>query len=437
METTIIENLNLPAIPEKKKLAILAEFEFEKYEAIASEWAEKANALEITDASQLQEMKLADDGRKVLQKIRTGIDKKRKELKEASLNEGRAIDAIAKKLTELVEPIERVLEEKAKYAENLEKERIQKLHDERYNEIIPYLEEIPVGFNYGSLDNGTWQAMLKYAKEEHQERLDLAEAQRIAQEAEDKKKEIYNERRVLLAPFERFVFTDLTIDTTEDEFLEWLQQGRHAQLMHEQEQDKIREENERLLAEQQKAKQIRESRSKELAPYIVFIRDYNALIESDEESYSIQFKEIKKGAEDHWEFEKQEYLKIQQQKEKQQAELERLHLQHTREKALFNVDFNSGEMDLASMSQDEFKSLYETHQKIYLDKITAEKQKQEDQKKLASAPDIEKMKKLADDLDAFVVPEFSTDEFIKLGVEVQVLIAKIVSHIDLRVQKIK
>lgn len=409
METTVIENLNLPAIPEQKKLAILAEFEFEKYESIAAEWAEKANALVITDASQLTEMKLADDGRKVLQKIRTGIDKKRKDLKDASLNEGRAIDTVAKYLTGLVEPIERVLEDKAKYAENLEKARMQALHEERYAQIIPFLEEIPVGFNYGSLDNGTWQSMLRYAKEEHQARLDQAEKDRLAQEAEAKKKDVYNERRVALAPYQKYFFADLDLETTEEEFQIWMEEGLRQDQEAKDAAEQQRLDNERLLTEQQKAKELRDARSKELNPYIIFIRDYNGLVESSEESYQKELAEIKIGAEQHWEHERQQQIKNKQAQEDQQKELDRLQLQHTREKALFNVDFNSGKMDLASMSQDEFKSLYETHQKIYLDKVAAEKQQEEDLKKLASAPDKQKLQKLIEDLSKISIPDCQTE----------------------------
>jgi len=45
-----------------------------------------------------------------------------------------------------------------------------------------------------------------------------------------------------------------------------------------------------------------QSRDIELAPYIVFIREYRKLINLDEEAYQKELKEIKKGANLQWEY---------------------------------------------------------------------------------------------------------------------------------------
>src|SRR4030042_1614299 len=59
---------------------------------IAKEWKEKAYAIEVTDANQTAEMKMARVGRLFLREKRIAIEKTRKEMKESSLREGKAIE---------------------------------------------------------------------------------------------------------------------------------------------------------------------------------------------------------------------------------------------------------------------------------------------------------------------------------------------------------
>ena len=76
-------------------------------------------------------------------------------------------------------------------------------------------------------------------------------------------------------------------------------------------------------AEAERKRNIAEKRAKQLQPYIVFIRDYNSLISKNEEDYQSEFAEIKKGAEDHWEFERKQQLKKQKEEEAAEAEAKR------------------------------------------------------------------------------------------------------------------
>lgn len=81
------------------------------------EWKQKASGLTITDASQKEEIEIAKSGYKFIKGVRIDIEKTRKALKEDSLKEGKAIDLIAKNLTEQVSPLESELEEKARFVE--------------------------------------------------------------------------------------------------------------------------------------------------------------------------------------------------------------------------------------------------------------------------------------------------------------------------------
>ena len=93
---------------EKSKSDVLLE-NFSGYFEMAAEWERKANEIEITDVSQKAEMKLAREGRLFLKEKRISVEKTRKQMKEASLREGQTIDAIAKVLTNLIIPIEKMI----------------------------------------------------------------------------------------------------------------------------------------------------------------------------------------------------------------------------------------------------------------------------------------------------------------------------------------
>lgn len=71
-----------------------AAFEFD--ETIVREQVAKYAALEIADLDDKAGTKLVKDARIELKKVRTGIEKKRTELKAGALEFGRRVDAVAK-----------------------------------------------------------------------------------------------------------------------------------------------------------------------------------------------------------------------------------------------------------------------------------------------------------------------------------------------------
>lgn len=128
---------------EKTKSQVLLE-KFTDYFNIASEWEAKAKAIVITDASQLSEMKQAREGRLFLVKKRTAIEATRKALKEDSLREGQTIDSIAKILKNLIEPIEKDLEEKELFAFRQEESRKETLRVERSAKLSQYVSDVSI-----------------------------------------------------------------------------------------------------------------------------------------------------------------------------------------------------------------------------------------------------------------------------------------------------
>ena len=103
---------------------------------LAEQWAARAKEIVVTDASHTDAMALAKTGRLLLRERRIAIESSRKEMKVRILQEGRAVDAIAKYLNELIVPTEKYLLEQEKFveiklkAEAAETERIRREAEE-------------------------------------------------------------------------------------------------------------------------------------------------------------------------------------------------------------------------------------------------------------------------------------------------------------------
>jgi len=148
---------------------------FQDYFLIADDWAQKAKVIIVTNASQKAEMEMARTGRLFLQHKRTDIEKARKELKEQSLREGKAIDGIANVLKALIIPIEEYLDQQEHYVEIKQKEE----EDERRREVERRMEEERIA--------------KEKAEAEERERIRL-ENIRLKDEAVAKEKQILAER---------------------------------------------------------------------------------------------------------------------------------------------------------------------------------------------------------------------------------------------------
>jgi DNA repair exonuclease SbcCD ATPase subunit len=163
---------------------------FSDYFQIAEDWTKKADALVITSVEQKAEMKMADEGRKYVKSVLVKIEKTRKDLKDDSLKEGRAIDNAARTLKELFEPIRDKLTEKAEYAERIEEERKAKIRAVRIAECEPYREYVTPGLDLACLSEDQYQAILGSAKTLRQAKIDAeikAENERLAKIEEERK----------------------------------------------------------------------------------------------------------------------------------------------------------------------------------------------------------------------------------------------------------
>ena len=216
-------------------------------------------------------------------KVRIETEKTRKEQKDEYLRAGKAIDGVSNILKWAISEKENKLKEIENHFEILEQKRLEELQLERAEQLSEYVEDAH-DRRLSEMDEDVWNAYYNSKKQEHIDRLAAelqAEKDRIAKEKEEAKK--LKEQRL--------------------------------------ENIRLKKEAEAKAQEEAEKKIILEKRTKELQPYIVFIRDYNGLISKSEKDYKKEFSDIKKGAEDHWEFERKEQLR--KQKEEEQAEIAR------------------------------------------------------------------------------------------------------------------
>lgn len=176
---------------EKSKAQVLLT-NFSNYFEIAAEWEKKASELVVTDESQTTLMKMAKEARLFLKQKRVAIENTRKELKEQSLREGQTIDAIAKILKNLIEPIEGHFEKQEKFAEIREDDRKQARMIER-NEILSSLNYDYSFTDTKNMSDQQFDLLVKGIKSQIQEKIEAerkAEEERIAREkAEQEERE--------------------------------------------------------------------------------------------------------------------------------------------------------------------------------------------------------------------------------------------------------
>lgn len=199
MENQLLQVINKSGL-DKTKAQVLLE-NFSSYFEIAADWENKARALTVTNIEQKAEMKMAREGRLFLKEKRVAVEKTRKALKENALREGQAIDAVAKFLTNLITPIEKDLEEKEKFAEIQEANMRAEIRAMREAVIAPFGEFIPIGLDFGAMDEEDYKKLLEGAKMQYDAKVEAerkAEEERVAREkAEAEERErirVENER---------------------------------------------------------------------------------------------------------------------------------------------------------------------------------------------------------------------------------------------------
>lgn len=151
----------------------------------AEEWKRKAEALVVTDATQVHDMKMARTARLALKEIRVNADKKRKELKEDSLRYGKAVQGVYNVIEFLIAPIEKHLQEQEDFVAIAEAKRKAELKASREMEIQPFAEFVALGLNFGEMTDEDYAKTLNGAKLQLQAKIEAeqkSEAEKIAKE---------------------------------------------------------------------------------------------------------------------------------------------------------------------------------------------------------------------------------------------------------------
>lgn len=322
---------------------------------------EQANKLKTLQKGNKDDVAIAKRIRIDLGKICALAEKKKAEDKALILVETRFIDS----LYGAVNGFARLTQEEAKevetYFEKQEAERIAKIAEERCTKTAEYGMD-GTSLNLGTMDDTTFETFLNGLKLQFEAK--QAEARAIEQKKfeEEQKQQIFTDRKIALAPYSFFYNAELTGETTEEQFEKMLADAQKAKLDHDLDAERLRKEaeekakvtkerNEKLSpymqiiqnyqavmemtdelfekellflkdakekkekyiaekrAEEERIKALMDVRSKELAPYISFIRDYNTTINLPEDAYKKALADLRQAAIDQAKFEAEQKAK--------------------------------------------------------------------------------------------------------------------------------
>lgn len=368
VEADEIKQMNLP--PELvNDLQVNFNPLFEK----AQEWKNKADKIKVSDINDKEGMKAAREARLELKNIRVEADKIRAKLKEESLLKGKAIDGMFNIIKFLIVPIEKSLEEQEKFAELQEEKRLNELTEKRITELSKYVEDVSI-YNVRIMSEEAFNALL-----ESQKKLFAIEQERLKKEEEER---IERERK------------------------------------EKEEQERIRKENEQLKALQEVMQKRMTILMSEIGvaggdgKHIIFV-DYDQVghrfetekpfSEMNDDEFNLWVEETKKKAEaiDAPIIKRKEGEEAEKQKKAKEAEEKLKAEREAREKA---------EKELAEKKAAEEKAKREEEERV---------------KKLQTAPDKDKLRKVAQDLLAIDYPDMQSEEGKKIIEGVKELMKKV------------
>lgn len=360
MEATAT-NTELAVITEKsgleKKTTDEIAKKFSQFFTTAKQWKQKIEGLQITSVEQKAEMKMARDARLFLKNTRIVAEKEKDSMRlviKEKTAKYVAEDKFVVECFRLVETafknIEKIAQDKEDFAEKLEQERKDKLKAERIEILTPLSEFVPMGLNLADMSEDDFSKLVNGAnlQKEAKEQADKkAELEAIERENAVK---LYNARKQLLIPYWSF----LKVDQASIDFSALPQESFdiiHAEVVEAKKEYDLEKENQRLEIERLKKEneeklKVRINRNGELKPYIIFIRDYNKMLDLNEEDYQKEFLEIQRAAKEHYEYEAKENLKKQEVLElqlKEKAKKDAEEEAKLKEEARLEAELNKGD----------------------------------------------------------------------------------------------
>jgi len=191
-------------IEQEKIIPTQAEFLLENFKIIfetAKEFELKASKIKVTDISQVEEMKKANELRIEIKNLRCEANNKRAELKAESLRTGKAIQGFYNVIEALTKPMESHLLKQEKFAEVIEEQK----RNERLINRVELLSEVVEDaslYNLKDMSEQGFQELLKNSKlvKEVKAKKEKEAEEKIKQagiEAEERQKKIEKENEKL------------------------------------------------------------------------------------------------------------------------------------------------------------------------------------------------------------------------------------------------
>lgn len=216
----------------------------------------------VTDESQTDIMVQAREQRLELKRVRVEVEKTRKQLKEQSLREGKAIDGIANVIKALIVPVEQHLEKQEKFIETQEELRIEKQYSERVEKLSKYADDLSM-YNVKDMSDEAFEILLAGYKKASDDKIaaeEQAEKDRLKKEKKDK---LHNARKNKLIP----IWSHLELERqkadfgelSEKEFNIILSETFEAKKVYDYNQDQLRKENEKMKKKLDKERKAKEA----------------------------------------------------------------------------------------------------------------------------------------------------------------------------------
>lgn len=353
----------------------------------------QSRAVVVTDASQIDQIKLSRAFRLQLRRVRIEGENLRKSLKEESVKRGRAIDAFNTILLHLVESEEARLDNQEKIVERQEAARKETLKQDRIKALQPYgldtsflsLGEMPDELFAQLLENtrAGHEAKLAALKKAEEDRI-LAENNRLKEEARIREENARLKREA-------------------DE--------REAALKAERE----TQEKERLRLEA-----IAEEERKKAA---------EAARQADEERKRIEAEAAKALAEQQRVAKEAADAAAKKAKEAQEAAAQKAKAEKDAADAIARK-----EREAREKAEAEVKRAKDAEKKRIADELAAKKQAEADElaakKKAALAPDKEKLLAFSKSVSALVIPDLSSEEAKQVADLLKTKVASLCSWIE-------
>lgn len=157
---------------------------------------EEAKSISVTDSDQNLEIQRARDKRIELKNVRIKVENTRKQLKEQSLREGKAIDGAANIIKALIIPVEEQLEKQEKFVELEAERKLSERLQKRTEELSKFVDDVSV-YNLKEMEDSVFDTLLENSKKALEEKK-AAELKAEKERIEREKKEAEERERIRL-----------------------------------------------------------------------------------------------------------------------------------------------------------------------------------------------------------------------------------------------